>query len=160
MKENESLVSEISFICDYYVFFMISFFYILYKIEFIVCDNTGFENILNQKVFSFKKYFQQKWKNAKVNRKEEEENEKTLKGIMEKPGKNALKNLVSDIEKYEKEELDDKIKGNDQFNTVCWIWGIENCHKERPDSKMDNDDAENIFNVEKHYDFLNRKFII
>lgn len=125
----------------------------------VFLDNSGLENIFGEQVFSYKKISPQKWKNAKVNRKEEEENEQILKKIAESPCKSALNKLVADISEFNKEEMDDKLRGKDQFNTVCWVWGINNCHKDNPESKMDNDDTENIFTTEKHLSFLNRKYI-
>lgn len=135
------------------------FIFVLYLTS-VFLDNSGLENIFGEEVFSYKKFSPQKWKNAKVNRKEEEENEQMLKKIMECPGKRALNKLVADIAEFNKEEMDEKLKGNDQFNTVCWVWGLRNCHKDEPESPMDNDDPKNIFETEKHLKFLNRKYMI
>ncbi|KRH91788.1 hypothetical protein M153_25157000146 [Pseudoloma neurophilia] len=132
----------------------------LFYLVAIFADNSGLEKIFGQKIFSFKNISPVKWKNAKVNKKEEEENQKILDKIMAMPGKKALNQLVSDIKKFNKEEEQDKIDGKDKFNTVCWLWGMEKCHKDEPESKLDNDNPKNIFTTEKHFAFLNRKLQI
>lgn len=104
--------------------------------------------------------FPDKWKNAKAERLEDEENEQILKKIMESPSKDTLKALVNDIEEYEKDELDNVKKGEDQFNTVCWLWNIRHCACDEPVERFDATNPDEQFSKEKHLNYLNRKYII
>lgn len=121
---------------------------------------TRLQDMLDHDISSFKKKFPIRWKNAKINRKEDEENEEILQRLMQYPGKNVLNQLVADVEQLDREEHLQKVKGENQLNIVCWLYAIEKCHKDGNESRLDIDDPDNIFDIEKHRHFLTKKYAI